>query len=378
MTKIVVLGAGLVGAPIAFDLAINKDFEISIVDINKNNLQKFENSSINTFCKDLSNTETVKEIVADSDFVVSAVPGFMGFKTIEAIIESKKNVVDIAFFPEDPFTLDELAKKNNVVAICDCGVAPGMSNILVGHADSLLDKTENVEIYVGGLPLIRTQPFEYKAVFSPIDVIEEYTRPARLIENYQIVVKPALSESELIDFPQIGTLEAFNSDGLRSLAYTIEGKNMKEKTLRYPGHLQKMKLFRDTGFFDKDEIEINGIKISPLDFTAKILFPKWKLEKNEHDITIMKVKVEGYKNNKFVSYNYNLFDTYNTETKTHSMARTTGYTASSAIRMLVNNIYSKTGISVPEFIGKDQKCYDFIIEELANKGINYIENITNS
>jgi lysine 6-dehydrogenase len=375
MTKIVVLGAGLVGAPIAFDLAKDKNFKISIVDKDAKPLEKFENTAIKAICRDLSNAGSVKEIVKDFDFVVSAVPGFMGFQTIKAVIESKKNVVDIAFFPEDPFLLDELAKKNNVIAITDCGVAPGMSNILVGHAHNLLDKTENVEIYVGGLPQIRQKPFEYKAVFSPIDVIEEYTRPARLIENFQVVTKPALTECELMDFSKIGTLEAFNSDGLRSLAYTIDGKNMKEKTLRYPGHVEKMKLFRETGFFDKNEIEINGVKISPLDFTSKILFPKWKLEKNQHDITVMKILVEGYKNEKYKSFTYDLFDRYDSKSETHSMARTTGYTASSAIRMLISNIYTQVGITVPEFLGKNQKCYEFIIDELAKRGIHYIEKI---
>ena len=133
-------------------------------------------------------------------------------------MHSGKNTVDIAFFAENPFGLDELAQKNNVTAVVDCGVAPGMSNVLIGHAEQQLDRVESALIYVGGLPELREWPFEYKAGFSPIDVIEEYTRPARYVENGHVVIRPALSDPELIDFPSVGTLEAFNTDGLRTLA----------------------------------------------------------------------------------------------------------------------------------------------------------------
>ncbi len=190
--------------------------------------------------------------------MLSAVPGFMGFQTLKTIITAGKNVVDIAFFSENPFDLDALARKKGVTAIVDCGVAPGMSSVLIGHVDQLLDSTENILIYVGGLPEVRQWPYDYKAVFSPIDVIEEYTRPARYVENGHLVVREALSDAELMDFPGIGTLEVFNSDGLRTLADTIDAPNMKEKTLRYQGHIEKMAVLRATGLFSEEPIEING------------------------------------------------------------------------------------------------------------------------
>ena len=277
--KILILGAGLVGGPMAIDLAKDSEFNITLADINKDSLDKIvAKNKISTIQKDLSDSKSIKEVVNDFDIVLNAMPGFMGYNTLKAIIESSKDVVDIAFFPEDPFTLDELAKKNNVTAIVDCGVAPGMSNVLIGYIDHLLDKTETALIYVGGLPEVRKWPYEYKAVFSPIDVIEEYTRPARYVENGNLVTRPALSDAEFLDFPNIGTLEAFNSDGLRTLAETIDAPNMKEKTLRYPGHIEKMAVLRESGFFNKEEIDIKGIKISPLEFTSKLLFPKWQLK----------------------------------------------------------------------------------------------------
>ncbi len=374
--KILILGAGLIGGPMAIDLAKDSEFNITLADINKDSLDKIgEKNKISTIQKDLSNSNSIKEIVKDFDIVLNAVPGFMGYNTLKAIIESRKDVVDIAFFPENPFTLDELAKKNNVTAIMDCGVAPGMSNVLIGYIDHLLDKTETALIYVGGLPEVRKWPYEYKAVFSPIDVIEEYTRPARYVENGNLVTRPALSDAEFLDFPNIGTLEAFNSDGLRTLAETIDAPNMKEKTLRYPGHIEKMAVLRETGFFNKEEIDIKGIKISPLEFTSKLLFPKWQLKEGESDITVMRVIVEGTKDGEKLKYTYDLFDRLDKETNTHSMARTTGYTATMAIRMLAKGLYEEKGISPPEFIGRKPECVRFILKGLEDRGIFYNENI---
>jgi saccharopine dehydrogenase-like NADP-dependent oxidoreductase len=370
--KVIVLGAGLVGAPMVFDLAKEKQFNVTVADFSDTSLNKFSNyENITSIKLDVTNKELLKSTISDFDFVLSAVPGFLGYKTLEIIIEAKKNVVDISFFPEDPFKLSELAETNNVTAIIDCGVAPGMSNILVGYLSSQLDKTENVEIYVGGLPEIRELPYEYKAVFSPIDVIEEYTRLARYIENGKLITKPALTDIEQMDFSNIGTLESFNSDGLRTIAQTIDAPNMKEKTLRYPGHVEKMKLLRDTGFFDKDEIEVNGKMISPLDLTTKLLFPKWKLEDGEVDITVMKIIVDGVKNGKKVNSSYFLFDKYDKKTKVHSMARTTGYTATMALRLLANGLFKTKGIIPPEIIGKDEKCVNFILNGLEERGIVY-------
>lgn len=374
--KVIVLGCGLVGGPMALDLAKESRFKVTVADVSQAALAKISGRGVDTLQADLSDPEKVRSIVSGFDFVVNAVPGFMGFQTLRAIIEAGKNVVDIAFFPEDMFELDELAKSKNVIAISDIGVAPGMSNVLIGYADFLLDKTERAITYVGGLPKVRTWPYEYKAVFSPADVIEEYTRPARYIENGKEVIKPALSDPELLNFDQIGTLEAFNSDGLRSLANTIDAPFMIEKTLRYPGHIDIMRILRETGFFDKKEIEINGTKITPLEFTSKLLFPKWKLQEGEEDITIMQVIVEGQKDGKKLRYLYDLFDVYDKGTKVHSMARTTGYTATMALRMIADGLYKRTGVSAPEYIGKQPECVNYILNGLKERGIVYRETIT--
>lgn len=376
--KVLVLGSGLIGRPMAIDLANEKSFDVTVADLSKNNLDKIPSVlPIKKVQIDISNQKELSSLLKDYDIVLNAVPGFMGFNTLKEIIKSKKNVVDIAFFPEDPFELDELAKNNNVTAVVDCGVAPGMSNILCGYAYSILDKTETILIYVGGLPVVREYPYEYKAGFSPIDVIEEYTRPARYIENGKLVIRPALSDPEYINFEEVGTLEAFNSDGLRTLADTLNAPNMKEKTLRYPGHIEKMRMLRESGFFSQEEIEVNGNKIKPIDLTSKLLFPMWELKEGDEEFTVMKIIVEGEKDKRKIRYTYSLLDRHDKKTNTHSMARTTGYTATIVLRLIANGLFDRKGICPPEYIGQKPDCVDFVLNGLKERGVIYNQVVEN-
>ena len=372
--KIAVLGAGMVGRTIAMDLAT--DFEVTSFDISETNLSALnERSKVRTLKTDLKNYSGYPALLEGFDMVVNAVPGFMGYKTLEAIINSKKNVVDISFFPEDALALDGLAKELKVTAIVDCGVAPGMSNLILGYYNELM-KIESFECMVGGLPKHRIKPFEYKAPFSPIDVIEEYTRPARYVENGHIVTKPALSDAELIDFEHAGTLESFNTDGLRSILFTMSHiPNMKEKTLRYPGHIDLIKALQKAGFFEETEMEIKGIKIRPVDFTSALLFDKWKLQPTEAEFTLMKIIIKGKMNDTETVVEYFLYDEYDVASQTASMSRTTGYTCTAAVNMLANNLFTEKGVFPPELVGRQKKCFDFIINYLAERKVVYTKTI---
>jgi len=372
--NIIILGGGRIGSVIALDLANDKKNNVTICDINEIILKKISKrcSKISTIKKDISKPEDVTSLVNKFDMVINAMPGFIGFKTAKAIIKAKKNSVCISFYKEDPFQLDKLAQKNNVTMIMDCGLYPGMGSALIMQASMEFDKIDSILTYVGGLPQIREWPSEYKAVFSPIDVIEEYIRPARFIVNGREKVKPALSDSEYIFFPKIGTLEAFNTDGLRTMIKTIHASNMKEKTLRYPGHIEKMIILRELGFFNKNKtIRFANIKISPLEFTSKILFPNWKMKDGEADITIFRSIINGIKNGEKSDYSIELFDKYCPNTNITSMARTTGYTASIALRMVADGLYSHKGISPPEYMGKKPECINYLIKELKKRGVNW-------
>ena len=365
--KIAVLGAGMVGRTMALDLA--SDFEVVSFDVSQQNLQllKEKNPSIKTQQADLKKFDQYSNWLNEFDLVVTAVPGFMGFETLKAVINCGKNIADISFFPEDALALDVLAKEKNITVITDVGVAPGMSNLILGRYNEEF-KVKNFECYVGGLPRTRKKPFEYKAPFSPIDVIEEYTRPARLKENGVIITREALTEREYMNFDEVGTLEAFNTDGLRSLLFTMTDiPNMKEKTLRYPGHIDLIIALKQGGFFDRKEIEVGSTKISPLQFTSKILFNDWKLGAEEEELTVMKVIVEGEKK----KIEYNMLDRYDPKTKTSSMSRTTGYTCTAAVHLIAKGLFKEKGVFPPELVGKNKDCFDFVLKYLKERDVNW-------
>jgi len=373
--KIVVLGAGLVGKTIAVDLSDR--YDVTSVDFNDGAFQYLESRGVKTKRGNFLDKQFLFDVVGPAEVVVGAVPGFLGFQTIKTVIEAGKNVVDISFFPEDPFLLDELAKANDVTVVTDCGVAPGMGNIILGyHAQKM--RVQNYECLVGGLPVVREWPFEYKAVFSPIDVIEEYTRPARYVQNHALIVKEALSDPELIHFDGVGTLESWNSDGLRTLIKTMPGiPNMIEKTLRYPGCIEYLRVLRESGFFSYEPVDVNGTMIRPIDVTAKLLFPKWKLKPGEEEFTVMRIRVSGEEKNLPVGYEYTLLDRTNKHTGTLSMARTTGYTCTAVANLLLNGDFVRKGICPPEYVGEDEKNFNFILKYLKDRGVVYHLSITN-
>jgi saccharopine dehydrogenase-like NADP-dependent oxidoreductase len=370
--KVVVLGAGRVGGAIAVDLAKDAEFEVRVADRDPRLLERLQaRHGIAGERVDFSVEGATARAVAKADLVVSAVPGFLGYRTLQTVLESRKRVVDIAFFPEDPFKLNDLARANGVTALVDCGVAPGMSNLLVGRESARLDRTTRVRIYVGGLPTVRVLPYEYKAGFSPIDVIEEYTRPSRVVEAGELRVKPALSDVEFIEVEGIGTLEAFVTDGLRTLLETIPCSDMAEKTLRYPGHAERMRLLRDSGFLDAEPIDVNGASVRPVDVAAALLFPLWEMKDGDEDITIMRIVVDGEVGGRAVRIAYTLADRFDRATATSSMARTTGYTAAMAVRMLAKGLFREAGVVPPESVGRNEDCVRFLLAGLAERGISY-------
>ncbi len=374
MSNIIVLGAGMVGSAIAIDLV--NQHKVTLTDLNSTRLNhvKEKCQDLSVLLLDVTDKKNLQSVIKSFDLVICAVPGFLGFETLRTIIQAEKNVVDISFFPENSLELDNLAKEKGVTAIVDCGVAPGMDNIILGRYNELL-KLTNFECLVGGLPKVKKWPFCYKAPFSPVDVIEEYTRPARYIENGNLITREALTDCEFLEFDKVGTLESFNSDGLRSIIFTMPHiKNMKEKTLRYPGHVEYVRVLKESGFFSKEKINVNGTEVSPLDVTSKILFNEWKLGETEEEITVMRITLKGEnKNGNNEEVVYNLHDEFNAETQTSSMARTTGYTANSAANLVLNGLFTEKGVFPPELIGKHETCFNFILNYLKERNIHYVK-----
>ena len=375
--RVTVLGTGLVGGAIAMDLATERGWSIRAVDRSQRSLDKlaaYENMEL--ACQDVADEVALKPVVSDADLVVSAVPGDLGYQTMRRLIEAGKNVVDISFFNENPFDLDHLAKQRGVTAVVDCGVAPGLSNVIAGHVQKEMDRVDSYLCLVGGLPLVRSWPYEYKAVFSPLDVMAEFTRPARFVEHGELVVRPALTDVELIDFRGVGTLEAFNTDGLRSLAQTLDIPFMKEKTMRYPGHANLARALRDSGFFDTDPIDIEGTPVRPIDVTSRLLIEQWRLAENEEDLTVMQVIMEGEQDGRRQRRDFYLLDRFDCATGTTSMARTTGYTCAIAARQVLAGMFSRKGVCPPEYLGATEGCYAHMLAELERRKVCIEEAVT--
>jgi saccharopine dehydrogenase-like NADP-dependent oxidoreductase len=295
----------------------------------------------------------------------------MGFATLGRVIEAGVDVVDISFFEEDPWPLDALARERGVTAVMDCGVAPGCSNLMLGRALASWDRVDAFRCYVGGLPVARHWPYQYQAGFSPIDVIAEYTRPARLVEGGEVVVRPALTEVEALDFAGVGTLEAFLTDGLRTLLETARVPEMVEKTLRYPGHCEQMAMLRDSGFFGEEPIAVGKASVRPVDLTAELLIPAWQMAEGDEDLTVMRVEVEGVVEGEPILRRWSLYDRYDRASATTSMARTTGYTCTALVHALADGLFRRPGLAPPELVGRDAACYEFIFEHLAARDIRF-------
>lgn len=351
MKKALVLGAGRVGALIATDLSQDMEVVVSDIDIRATRLSELQTVTVD-IC-DLSNTENVKRLIEthNPDVVVGAMPSVLGYQTLETVIKCHKNYVDISFMPEDPkLILFSLAAFVNVTAIVDCGVMPGLGNMIAGHAYKTMKSLTHLDIFVGGVPRFPEPPYFYKAPFAPTDVMEEYTRPARLIENGKIVTYPALSNVEDL---WIGDrkLETFNTDGLRTLL-TLPVPNMREKTIRWPGHAAMMQEM-----------------ITEPYFKPSTLYEAWKYNEGEQDITFMNVTATGDDG----SITWKLIDVPTDGNS--SMARTTAFPCAVVARMLANGRIKEYGVHGPEVLGRDvfgKGMFSEIMEALKGKGLDIV------
>lgn len=370
--KVVVLGAGRVGSAIARDLSSDTMFDVTVADSSKQALENLDKTLVvQTMELDLSQPGNVRAAIEGQDLVVGALPGFMGFQTMKEAITAGKDIVDISFFPEDAYDLDDLAKEHGVRCLVDFGIAPGFTNLIFGHSRVKFNKLESFVCYVGGLPVERYFPWEYQAPFSPVDVLEEYTRPARFVRGGRVVTEPALSLPEFLDFKSVGTLEGFLTDGLRTLLrYAGEVDYMVEKTLRYPGYRDKIVALRESGFLNPQPVNVSGRAISPIEVTSKLLFRAWEQKVGDEDFTAIRIISTGLDDGgRRIREVWSLLDRYDRAKGMTSMARTTGFTCVAGVRILAEDLWTRNGVAPPELVGEDRKCLDFIIGELLQRGV---------
>ena len=367
----------MVGSVAAADLAATPGFEVTVADAGKESLARAMRRSggrVRTLQADAGSAKKAAALVArtKAEIVLGALPSRFGFDVMRGVIGTGHPYVDISFMPEDFREHDALARRAGVPVVADCGVAPGMSNLLAGWAARTLDRCDAIEILVGGLPRERHWPWQYKAPFSHHDVIEEYVRPSRVVEGGKVVVKDALSEPELVTIPGLGTLEAFYTDGLRSLADTLKVPTMREKTMRWPGHAELMRTLRHLGLFSHEPVQVGDARVRPIDLTAKLLFPHWTYEEGESDVTVMTVRAWGMRGGREVRLAWTLHDELDPATGFPSMSRTTAFPATSVLRLIAAGKIRKPGVHAPEMLASMPGIVDAVLADQRARGVKYV------
>lgn len=348
---IVVIGAGGMGSVIARDLSRKND--VTVIDSNPAALEPLEAlDRVKTFSDPLNEFRGL----VTADLVVTALPSEVAPDIMKYLLKKGKKVVDISFTDYDPFELDSLAKQNKALYVPHAGFAPGLSNILAGwlyYSEGSMD----IEIAVGGLQEKPMPPMNYFPTFNASSVIDEYTRPARYLENGKVKTADPLETIGQEDFGDIGGLDTFYSDGLATILETLRDATVIEKTYRYPGHLDKMKFLRDMGYFSDREKD----GCSPRQVSNEIFR---SLAGDHRDISILKVKsLDGKKTE------YQCIDHYDTRTGTTSMARMTGYSAAAIADGILEGLAPDVGVFATEWIGKQKEYLDHVLDYLKGRSV---------
>ena len=373
--RVIVLGSGKIGSVIAKDFS-KRDVEITLGDVYLKRAEKAAREIGADYLKfDTSNFDSMVKILSEFDFVLGALPGDYGFRALEACVEAGKSIVDVSFTPEDPSILDRNARNAGLTIIPDCGVAPGLSNLLVGYGASKFDKVDEAKIMVGGIPEKPVPPLGYTVTWSADGLIDEYIRDVTVVRDGKVVKVPPLSGLEQIEFPGVGTLEAFYTDGLRSLVRSLPGvKNLYEKTLRYPGHVEKVKLLKTLGFFSEEPVRVEGKEITPKMVSARI-FERSLTNPNVGDLLAMMIEVFGEEKGEKRAHRYHLLEYPDPETGISAMARTTAYTASIVAGILMEGRIKAKGVIPIETLSVNHDFVKEVFNELKKRGIVVKETI---
>jgi len=368
--KYVILGYGKIGRAIVNDfLTFTKNTPIEVYDPIAR--MPPSNDRVQYIRSDPMSEENRKNVFSVDNVIVSALPANLRGKLMRLAIQTHSRLVDVTFGNDDVFSYSPGGESEEFLIIPDCGLAPGISNLLVGALGGKFDELEDVRIYVGGIPDNPIPPLEYKITFSADSVIDEYVNPARIIENGKTVVKEALSSVEQFQWksPELD-LEAFLTDGLRTLlTYRKRPRNMFEKTVRYRGHAEKVRLLRDLGLFNSEKIAIGNITLSPRAFTERILDTKLRYS-NVGDLVLLKVELTGKTGEDMNSREATLFFRSSAGSEFSAMAITTGSTAAITAQLVGDGIIRETGVVPMEQLGSHGELFKAFIERFKARGLN--------
>ena len=381
--RMLVLGAGLQGSACAYDLLQNPEVsQVRLADVRFDHLPEFlkplSGPRLIPTTLDVRDREAVLAVMRESDAVMSAIPYYFNLALAECAVEAGVHFCDLGGNTEIVFQQKELAERavaKGITIVPDCGVAPGMVNILAEYGIRQLDSVESVRIYVGGLPQNPEPPLDYQVVYSLEGVLDYYTTRSWVLRSGQRTQVTALSEREPIEFPApVGTLEAFHTaGGLSTMAFRYEGKipEMEYKTLRYPGHAEIMETIRELGLLDLEPVEVKGVMVSPRDLFVTVVGPKLTKPKGK-DLLALRVVVRGTRGGRPAERRFDLVDRYDEKHGISAMMRTTGYSLSITGQMQARGEVGPPGVWTPD------ECMppEAYIAELRARGIDLKETVS--
>lgn len=378
--RMLVLGAGLQGSACAYDLLRNPAVErVTIADLHPERLAPFLKATrdprLAPLTLDVSDGAAARRVMAEHDAAMSAIPYYFNAPMAAAAVDAKCHFSDLGGNTEIVFEqkkLDAKAAAQGVSVVPDCGLAPGMVNILAAEGIRRMDQAERVKIFVGGLPQHPEPPLNYQIVYSLEGALDYYTTPSWVVRGGKRVSVDALSEVEEVDFPApVGRLEAFHTaGGISTLPFAWEGKVdvMEYKTLRYPGHVAIMRPIRELGLLDLEPIQVKGQAVIPRDLFIAAVTPK--LHKPEgKDLVALRVEVSGTKNGKPQVAHWQLVDRYDEAHGISAMMRTTGYSLSITGQMQADGRIKPEGVRTPD----EAVPYRDYVDELATRGVRIEE-----
>lgn len=381
-----ILGSGRQGQASAYDMALfgntdkitMADIDLNVAQNAANNLNKLANKNIATAQQlDIENYNFLVDLIKGTDCVLSAVPYYFNVDIAKACIEAKVNMCDLGgntHIVLKELELDKDAKNAGITIVPDCGLMPGMGNIIAVYGINKMDMCKEVQVRCGGIPQNPKPPLGYKLVFNIEGLTNEYFGKAYILRNSKVTEIDTFCELENIEFSEpVGLCEAFTTTGGTSTCpWTYEGKIEKYeyKTVRYPGHYEKIKTMLDLGLLDTEPVDVNGYKISPRNLFHKVVPPKI-LFPDDKDLVVLRVMCKGFKDGKELKVTYNLIDFQ--DENFSAMERTTGFAASIVAIMLSHGEIDKGAIPL-EKTGIENN----FIKEILKRCFDLKETITMS
>ncbi|MEM4736086.1 MAG: saccharopine dehydrogenase C-terminal domain-containing protein [Candidatus Thorarchaeota archaeon] len=376
--RCMVLGCGLMGRAVAYDLSRCEKVEhVVLGDIDVSRAESLARSlgpNVSAVRVDARKREQLIEMFSKVDAVASCVSYSVNLLHTEAAIEAGCHLTDLGgnlHVVMEQLKLSSEASDRGVTIIPDCGLAPGLTNVLASALIERLSDVSSVKIRVGGLPQRPRPPLNYSIVFSTEGLINEYVEPCMVLRSGKIAYEEPLTETERIVFPEpFGELEAFNtSGGSSTLPITYQGKVMSldYKTIRYPGHADKMLCMKQLGLMDSTPHEFDGIRVAPRRVLERLL--ETNLPPFERDVTLLRVTVSGREGRHSRTYEYEMIDYYDDSTGLSSMMRTTAFPQSIVTVMTADGTIGKRGVIPPETAVEA----DSLISELARRNVKIVE-----